>query len=102
MGTSDGTISYNSQELHNLHSSLSSNSKGIKDEIEGLISEAENLKKSGKWSGDMYDAFMLNIRNYKKEHLDPLLEVMDEYVDAVGEAAQRTEETTNAGVARFQ
>ena len=102
MSTSDGTISYNSQELQNLHGSLEKDAKGIRDEIEGLVQEAENLKVSGKWSGDMYEAFMLNIRNYKKEHLDPLLDVMDEYVVAVGEAAQRTEETTNAGVARFQ
>ena len=102
MSQSDGTISYNSQELNNLYTSLGANAKGIREEVDSLVKEAENLKSSGKWSGEMYDAFMLNITNYKKEHLDPLLDVMDEYVDAVGKAAQRTEETTNAGVARFQ
>ncbi len=102
MATSDGSVTYNSQELHNTASVINSKTKGVEDQIEGIMKTADDLKASGKWTGDMYDAFMLNINNYKKEHIDPLLENMHEYGQELENAANETEAQTAAGIARFQ
>ena len=101
MATSDGTISYNSQELHNLASGLDGNYKTITTEIDGIISEAQGLSTSGKWTGEMYDAFMTNINNYKTQNIDPLCEVIKDYIDKIENAANDTEAQTKAGVGRF-
>ena len=101
MATSDGSISYNSQQLYNLAGTLGTDVKTIEDNIDDLISEAKNLYDSGKWSGEMYDAFMTNVNNYKKDNIDPLLKVMHDYVGQINNAAEETERTTAAGVARF-
>ena len=101
MSTSDGSISYNSQELHNLAANLDRDYKTIDNQIEDIISEAKNLSSSGKWTGDMYEAFMKNIQDYKQRNIDPLMDVIKDYIAKIEAAAQKTEATTQAGIARF-
>lgn len=102
MATSDGTVTYSSQELHNLGSETGTKASGVRNEFDGLMASARELASSGKWTGEMYDAFMANVENYKKEHVDPLLDTMDEFVNEINTAADETEAQTRAGVARFQ
>ena len=102
MATSDGSVTYNSQELHNTAAVINSKTKGVEDQIDGIMQTAAELNSSGKWTGDMYNAFKLNADNYKKEHIDPLLENMHEYGQELENAANGTEAQTAAGIARFQ
>ena len=101
MATSDGSISYNSEKLDSLASALDGNYRTICNEVEAIISEADGLSSRGLWTGEMYDAFLANIKNYKKDNIDPLLKVIEEYINQIRNAAEETRRTTAAGVARF-
>ena len=102
MPTSDGSISYNSEKLDSLASTLNDNYKSICSEVENIISEAEGLSSSGLWTGEMYEAFLTNIKTYKVQNIDPLLDVIEKYIDQIRNAAEQTRRTTAEGVARFQ
>jgi len=101
MATSDGSITYNYHELHNLASELGTKASGIRSEFEFLIDAARGMSTSGLWTGEINEAFMMNIENYKKEHVDGLLQVMDDYVKEIATAADTTEAQTAKGVAMF-
>ena len=101
METSNGSISYNSDQLEALGNTLDGCYKTICNEIEAIITEAEDLDDKGLWSGLMYDAFLANITNYKVQYINPLLEVIKSYIKEIYKTAESSRELTKAGQDRF-
>ena len=95
-------LEYNSENIYALADALNTTLNSFRSNIEAIFTTSDSTMNSEDyWQGQAYESFKTYCDNYKSGSIDPLMDTIQAWINAVNDIAQSSEENTSANVNLF-
>ena len=94
-------FSLNVEQLTTCANDLQPEVNNFENSVESIMTFARGLEASGLWSGAVYNQFIAKLENYKREHLDTLIDTLKKWPTNIDSMASEGESLIQKNTSLF-